>query len=280
MIDTSKLQPDWGYMNLTPHGPTPANTDVGNGTTASAGTSTGTSSATGGTMANTDANFKYPDQWQQASDLWSQMANGTYSNQGLDYLSNWLSGGGLASKLGEWGAAQKPAMMDEYSNMVKQMAEQAGVGGARYGSGLQQSIANYGGQLQNKFQSDLMNQMMNAYGQDVNTAAGMGQFGLNAAQTGGQGLMGLGSLYSQLPLQVASMMGGLGGNLTSQQIDPWTQMLAGLMVNTNATEQTYTPSGLQSFLTNLLPGLSYAFANGGNSSGGTTLSPIPGASIW
>jgi len=169
----------------------------------------------------------------------------------MDWLKNLLAGGGNPVDVQGWADAYRPAMMDQYSNAVKQMAEQAGVGGTRYGSGLQQSIANYGGQLQNQFNEQMADKWLgsqeNALGRAMSGAGMLGSMG----STAGEGLMGLGSMYANLPLSVAQMMGGLGGQLTNQQIDPWTQMLAGLMGNTNAGAQTYTPSGLQSLLMSL-----------------------------
>ena len=47
-------------------------------------------------------------------------------------------------------------------------------------------------------------------------------------------------------------MSSLGSNLTSQQVDPWTQMMASLLGGTGqAVPQTYTPSALQSILSSL-----------------------------
>jgi len=196
-----------------------------------------------------NASIQYPSQWNQAGDIWSQMAGGLGTS--MDWLKNLLAGGGNPVDVQGWADAYRPAMMDQYSNAVKQMAEQAGVGGTRYGSGLQESIANYGRQLQNQFNEQMADKWLgsqeNALGRAMSGAGMLGSMG----STAGEGLMGLGSMYANLPLSVAQMMGGLGGQLTNQQIDPWTQMLAGLMGNTNATAQTYTPSALQSLLMSL-----------------------------
>jgi hypothetical protein len=223
-------------------------------------------------MANTSSDFQYPSQWGEASDLWSKMASGNYSNAGMDWLTQMMQSGGNPVDVNAWGEAQRPAMMDQYSNMVKQMAEQAGVGGTRYGSGLQNSISNYGGQLQNQFTSGLADRWLQAQESARGRATGAGnllsQLGLGAQQAGGEGLMSMGNLMSQLPLQVAQMMGGLGGQLTNQQIDPWTQMLTGLLGNTNATEQTYNPSVWQSLLQSLSQTLPSAFSGGSSSSSG------------
>jgi hypothetical protein len=156
----------------------------------------------------------------------------------------------------------RPQMMDQYSNAVKQMAEQAGMGGVRYGSGLQNSIANYGGQLQNQYTKDLWDRMYGSYESGQGRASGaaslLSQLGLGARESGAQGLLSLGGQKAQLPLSVASMMGGLGQQQTNQQVDPWTQMMMSLVGGTGqASPQTYTPSSLQSLLQSLgqtLPG--------------------------
>ena len=255
----------WGYgtMGATPN-PSAA-------TTTTTQPTSGSFTNSGGTMANTsNAGFQYPGEWDQAGDLWSQLASGGYSNQGMDWLTQMMQGGGNAFDVAGYDAANQPAMMDMFSNMTKEMAEQAGVGGTRYGSGLQQSIGRYGGQLQNQYNRDKFGNAFNAWEAGQGRAAGAGsllsQLGLGARQAGGEGLMSLGSMRSQLPLQVAQMMGGLGGQLTGQQIDPWTQALmsGGMLGNTQGTEQMYNPSGFQSFLQGILPGLSQAFGGGGN----------------
>lgn len=277
MIDTTKLSENWGYDPKYIEGTAgnePQNTTAHKQSiTRKPDSTTVTSETSGGNMANNS--FQYPSQWGTASDLWTKMAQGNYSNTGMDYLSKLLAGGGNPVDVQGWASARRPAMMDEYSNMVKEMAEQAGVGGVRYGSGLQGQISNYGGQLMNQFNQQMADKWMgsqeNAMSRALSGAGTLGGLGMQGAATGGEGLMSLGNMYAQLPMQVASQMGGLGQSLTNQQIDPWTQMLAGLIGNTNATAQTYTPSGLQSFLQGIMPGLSSAFSGG---YGGTPASAI------
>ena len=218
------------------------------------------------------ANFQYPSQWSQAGDVWSQMAGGNYTNTGMDWLKNMMQSGGNAFDVSGWDQMYRPQMMDQYSNMVKQMAEQAGVGGTRYGSGLQQSIANYGGQLQNQYTKDLWDRMFGAYeaGQGRASQAGslLSQLGLGAQESGAQGLLSLGQNYAQLPMNVASLMSSIGQGQTAQQVDPWTQMMASLLGGTGQAEpQRYTPSGLQSLLMSLsqtLPGMLSAMGGSPN----------------
>jgi len=137
------------------------------------------------------------------------------------------------------------------------MAEQAGVGGTRYSSGLQGQIANYGGQLQNQFQSQLADRWLQAQeagmGRAYGAGQGLGQMGLQAQQTGGQGLMDLGYQKAQLPLQVGSWMSGQGNQLANQDLS-WAQMMSPFTGNQYAQPQTYQPTWLQEFAQGL-PGM-------------------------
>ncbi len=96
---------------------------------------------------------------------------------------------------------------------------------------------------------------------------GSGEAGLMGQQTANQlnaasGLAGLGSQYANLPMTVASQMANLGQGLTSQQIDPWTQMLSSLLGGTGqATAQTYTPNLFQQILSGLAGTLPTSLSN-------------------
>lgn len=258
MIDSTQLKPDWGYnvgatTHGTPTGTTPKksiNKDPVNSTTSSTG---------GNTMANntsTASTFNYPGEWDQAGDIWSQMAGGNYTNTGMDWLTNLMRSGGGAFDQSGYDAANQPAMMDQFSNMTKQMAEQAGMGGTRYSSGLLNSIGNYGSQLQNQYNQNKWQNAFQGHEAGMGRAYGAGgllsQLGLGAQQGGAEGLLSLGGQRAQLPLSVASMMSGLGNSLTGQQVDPWSQMMMQLLGGTGqATPQTYTPSGFQTALSGL-----------------------------
>lgn len=279
MIDTTKLnQGDWGYAGAWGMGatePHPSTTSGGT-TDSNTGNRTGNTTPVGGNMGD----IKYPSEWGQAGDVWGQMAGGNYSNQGLDWMKNWLGQGGSQGNLAGWASAYKPAMMDEYSNMVKQMAEQAGVGGTRYGSGLQSQIGNYGGQLMNKFNQDYMGQMMNAMGMDVNAAQGLGSDLFGVQNTGAQGLFGLGGAKNDLGLGLYDRM------LQEQQMNQgnqlnWAQMLNQAINGPMNTQQTYQPT-MGTDIMSILAGMPWGdiFGGGKKSSGGGSLSTIPGASIW
>ena len=173
MIDFTKLNQDWGYTPLVqPVGQqnaTPKLVDKKQDTQTTTPTTGGT------TMANTaNSTFNYPSEWGQAGDAWSQMASGNYTNTGMDWLTKLMQSGGGAFDQSGYDAANQPAMMDQFSNAVKQMAEQAGVGGTRYGSGLQNSIGNYGGQLQNQYNQNKWNNAFQGYEAGMGRAAKCG----------------------------------------------------------------------------------------------------------
>jgi len=255
MIDPKAIDMNnwgWGTPYVQPTGQTSTNKNTGPQATAQGNTTT-----TGGTTMPTQG-FQYPSEWDTAGDSWSRMISGNYNNPGMEWLKNMMSSGGNAFDVSGWDKMYRPAMMDQYSNAVKQMAEQAGVGGTRYGSGLQNSISNYGGQLQNQYTKDLWDRMFGAYeaGQGRATGAANALAGYGAAGT--EGLLSLGRDRAQLPLTVASMMSGIGQGQTAQQIDPWSQMMMSLLGGTGqAGPQTYTPSMLQ----NLLQSLSQTLGN-------------------
>jgi hypothetical protein len=203
-------------------------------------------------------NFQYPDAWANLQNIYSNMASGTYSNpayqKGLDW-TDMMANSGQPVDIQGWADAYRPAMMDEYSNAVKQMAEQAGVGGTRYGSGLQNAIGNYGGQLMNQFNRDYMGNWLNAQenARARQMAAGQNylpyaQLGLGAQQGGAAGLLGLGQAQGDYFNQAMANMMGAGNYANQASIDPWTQMMASLVGNPMMTQQTYNPSKFTNIL--------------------------------
>jgi hypothetical protein len=242
MIDTTKLSTDWGYGSLYGAKPT------------TGATTTGTKSSVTKTPTTTEEtmDFQYPDAWAGLQDIYSKMANGTYSNpaynEGLDW-TRMMSQSGSPVDISGWADAYRPAMMDEYSNMAKQMAEQAGVGGTRYGSGLQNSIGNYGGQLMNQFNKEYMSNWLGTQENAKNRQMQAGSMfptyanlGLNTTTTGTEGLLGLGNAQGNYFNNAMSNLLGGGQYSNSMSIDPWTQMMASLVGNSSYGQQTYNPS--------------------------------------
>lgn len=267
MIDFTKIKDAWGYEPTVQPGGPPAGQQGQQKTSITKKDSTATTQPMGGIpMANTST-FNYPSEWDQAGDAWSQMAQGNYTNPGMDWLTKLMQSGGGAFDQSGYDAANQPAMMDQFSNMVKQMAEQAGVGGTRYGSGLQNAIGNYGGQLQNQYNKDKWGNAFQGYeagmGRAYGAGQGLSQLGLGARQTGLEGLFGLGNARAQLPLQVANQ-------LNNQEMG-WAGLLGQNTGNQNASPQTYTPSMFQSILQGLTQTLPGAFAGGADPSSSSAI---------
>ena len=251
MLDFNQLKDDWGYSQgvqgagaVQPGGQQKPKTSANK----PASTPTTTPTIGGGTpMANTGNNFIYPTEWDNLGDQWGQMAAGNYTNPGMDWLTKLMQSGGGAFDQSGYDAANQPAMMDQFSNMTKQMAEQAGMGGTRYGSGLLNSIGNYGSQLQNQYNKDKWGNAFQGYeagmGRAYGAGQGLSQFGLGARQAGLEGMFGLGQAKAQLPLQVANQ-------LNNQEMG-WAGMLGQNTGNQYAAPQTYTPSMFQSILQSL-----------------------------
>jgi hypothetical protein len=206
-----------------------------------------------------------PEEWGQAADYYKQLTSGQYTNpalqQGLQFLTNVVQSGGSPVDTDAWGQAQRAALMRQYEDATKEMMEKAGVGGVRYGSGLQQSIGKYGSDLMSQFGAALADKWLQAQeaAKQRQMQAGMGylpygQLGI----TGAEGLQNLGTQRATLPLQVASYLGNIGQQLTGQQVDPWTQFMAQMLGEPTFTEQTYRPS----IWSNILGGLGTAVSQG------------------
>ena len=266
----SHLSTEWGYGN--PYGSSAAN-KMPNKKTAS----TSDSSTTGGTM-----DFKYPDAWAGLQDIYSKMANGTYSNpaynEGLDW-TRMMAQSGQPTDIQGWANAYRPQMMDEYSNAVKQMVEQAGTGGTKIGggasSGVTNSIANYGGQLMNKFNSEMMGNWLNAQEAAKQRRMAAGQMfptyanlGLGTTTTGAEGLLGLGNAQGNYFNNAMANLMGAGNYSNQSSIDPWTQMMASLVGNPYYGQQTYNPSKFTNIL-GVLGSMPWGdiFSSGAGSSG-------------
>ena len=207
MMDFTKINQEWGYApGVQPAGQQgPPSQGQPKTSVTKKGSTTTTPTIGGGTpMANTGNNFIYPTEWDNLGDQWGQMASGNYTNPGMDWLTKLMQSGGGAFDQSGYDAANQPAMMDQFSNMTKQMAEQSGMGGTRYGSGLLNSIGNYGSQLQNQYNKDKWGNAFQGYeagmGRAYGAGQGLSQFGLGARQAGLEGMFGFGQAKAQLPL--------------------------------------------------------------------------------
>ena len=193
--------------------------------------------------------FQFPEQWQQASDIYSNLGN-------------------IMSPM--WQAMQQQAQYG-ISDAVKQAVEQAGLGGLRRSTPLGQQVADIGA----KGMASIMPQYW--------------QLGLGAQQAAAGGLAGLGQQYANLPLNVANTMMGLAGQqqaMNQQAFQPQLQQFLwqqpqqylpyatqwGQMQNYQQP-QMYQPSAFTNMLQGGLAGFGLANQLGWNPFGGGS---IPG----
>ena len=155
--------------------------------------------------------FPYPQEWQTAGDMYSQMIQ----QKGMP-----IDVSGYGEKL--WGGIQTQAQ-----DLTKQLAEQAGMGvGSRYSSPFFRNVADVGARAGERFGLEMAGRELGAQ------EAGMGRmFGAGAP------LAGIGSMRAQLPLQVSQTMMGLGGQQQQMQQQEMDRMRQEFM----RTQPEYNP---------------------------------------
>lgn len=211
-----------------------------------------------------------PEEWQDVASFWKSLMSGSYTNPalsaGLEYWKSLISQGGKPVDVTGYGEARKAQAMRQYEDIVKEMAEKAGVGGVRYGSGLQKSIAKYGGDMMAALESEIMDKWLSAQESALAREYGAGQQLLSYGQlgtTGASALQELGTQRAYLPIQVAQALTGVGSALTSQQIDPYTQLMASLLGQGVSTTQTYQPSWVSNLMGFLYSPYTWGLLGGG-----------------
>lgn len=151
--------------------------------------------------------FPYPEQWQQAGDIYGQLAGGMP---------------GMPDPAAMWGGYQQQA-----GDLSRELAEQAGMGvGGRYGGALQRQIADVGMRAGERFGGEMERMRMG----DI---AGQRQAMLGAAG----GLSGLGGAYAMLPGQLSGQAMGLGQQYQGMQQQEYDRMLQEYM----RTSPEYNP---------------------------------------
>jgi len=245
--------------------------------------------------------MQYPEQWQQAGDVYSRLANQGYQmpqawQQGQDWMNQlWGQQGSPVDVSGMWNTLM-PQVQRAYDEQAGQIGEQWGAmnPGVAGGSGKNRAQTDMWSRLMENMagnvmgagitsQENAMNRMYGLPGMQYNY--GLGEAGLMSDTANRQlgaagGLQSLGGQYANLPMQLAGYMGNLGGQLTGQQVDPWTQWLGSMFGQTQGVPQTYNPSMFQDILRGLPTALGSFGGWGGGGKGGGTLSTTPGASIW
>ena len=204
----------------------------------------------------TQSGFQFPQQWQQASDIYANMGN-------------------MMSPM--WQAMQQQAQYG-ISDAVKQAVEQAGLGGMRRSTSLGQQAADIGA----KGMASIMPQYW--------------QQGLGAMGTAAGGLAGLGQQYANLPLNVASTMMGLAGQQQGMNMQAYQPQLQNFMwqqpsqylpyasqfagMQNYQQPQMYQPSPFTNMLQGGLAGFGLANQLGWNPFGGGSASPYTTGYQW
>ncbi len=282
MIDWTKLKTD--SWNATTSPVVKSITQPSTGGTVSA---QGTTNQAGGTMPQTQSYEMWnPAEWGQAGDYYRNIMGTQYQNPEI-----WNQLAGLSTQMGTtgnpvdtngWYAANAPLYQQAFEDQMKQALEQAGMSGARYSSGTSRNIADMAQRMQmglaqgqfnawNTAQENAANRMLQGQNQMYGLGAGQLQGLQNQQQLGmgaAGGLTGIGSNYANLPLQVQAAMSGLAGQSQGMEIDPWTQMMAGLLGTQNAYPTTYQPSTLTQMLGSLgaIPASAWSNLFGGGNS--------------
>jgi hypothetical protein len=185
-----------------------------------------------------DYQFPFPEQWNQAGNIYSQLAGmGGWQSPLQQMYSSGMPVD--VSGLGEHYRTVGSTMMEDFT---KQAAEQAGLGGLRWSTPLTGQIAEQGRRLGENFglsmaQADIAAQ--EAARQRMMGGIGMGMGGQMGAL---QGLTGLGREYMYGPMNISQGMMGLGNQMQSQQMNPYLPYAVGMAGQGQYVPQQYQPS--------------------------------------
>ena len=173
---------------------------------------------------------------------------------------------GMPVDINAYAKAQLPMLQTQMSDWAKQASEQAGLAGTRWSTPLQRNI------------TEQANRLAQTYGADIAGKWLESQEAARGRQMGGaQGLMGLGSLYSQLPLQVSQQMMDMSGQMqgmgaaeiaplmqeflrTAPENNPWLQMLLGATQPGGYSPEMYQQGGGAQWMQMLAQMLPYLLA--------------------
>lgn len=235
-----------------------------------------------------DLGTQYPYEWGTASDVLQNMAQHGYATEQPEAwkwtesdLNQIIGKLGMPTSYAPAYQAAKGVAQTDISDAIKEASEQAGLTGLRWSTPLGRSAQDIAGRRMAELgstwttqelgaQETAMSRMMDALQQRQTLGgaqAGLTEAAKGRALTAAGELPGLGSLYAQLPQQLANTAAGLGGtmrdisqsDLTAQQQEslrlmaennPWLSMALG-MSSTPGTQQTYTPGCLSQGLTGL-----------------------------
>ena len=234
-------------------------------------------------------NITLPENWTTATDYLKGLLGGDYSIGGggsdawgmAKARAQQMLGTGEPVDISGWWEAQKPVYAQSYEDQMRQMAEEAGLGGMRWSSPLQRNIADMIRRGETQLTAEAMTKQLSAEEaakqRVLETMGVLGQIGAGESQAGMAGaankmaaiqsLLGAGQSEAELSMNLANQLAGMGTGLygmeQSQYEDiynpPWMQygtQLAGQAAQ--GRPQTYQPSiwenlaGAASYLPGLL----------------------------
>lgn len=162
-----------------------------------------------------EGGFQYPSQWGGAEAYYQKLLGGYMPEAwqtGQDVLTGMARGGQPVDVSGLYGA-QEAVGQRALGRYAQEQAEKMGVGGKRWSTPLQARITEYSGQLAENLaaqQAQAEIQAQEAARQRQLAATGqLYQYGMGPQELqmqAAQGMTGLGSLYAQLPMDVAQQM--------------------------------------------------------------------------
>jgi len=180
-------------------------------------------------MQNTGFNF--PQQWGWASDILKMFAEGMPTgipdiwNQLGGYLGDVWGKGGMATDTSDWWKSRQAQIEPDITKRIQQATEQAGLHGLRYSTPLGQQAARIGSEEATRAgteyarmgmgaQESALGRMMQTLPMMLQLGGGMAGLGESAKDRALQatGQLGqLGQMYANLPMNVANLMAGIGG---------------------------------------------------------------------
>jgi len=186
---------------------------------------------------------------------------------------------GMPVDINAYAQSQLPMLQTQMSDWAKQASEQAGLAGTRWSTPLQRNITEQANRLAQTYGADIAGKWL----QSQESARGR-------QMEGAGGLMGLGSLYSQLPLQVSQQMMDMSGQMqgmgaaeiapllqefmrTAPENNPWLQMLLGATSPGGYAPDMYQQGGSSQWMQMLSQLLPYLMKSGGSSSTATSFPP-------
>lgn len=229
-----------------------------------------------------DYQFPFPEQWGQASDIFSQFGAGVRAptpgawSFGQDILQK-MAQSGMPVDVSGIQQAWTPVAQTMMEDLTKQAAEEAGVGGIRWSTPLQHKIGEFGQRIGENIGLEAMRaqiaaeeaaraRMLGATGQLYQYGAGEAGLEtdmLNRMMQSAMGLQNIGMDYLMAPSQIAGQMMGMSGQMQGLQnqalqgyyTNPFMQYALAMRGQNPPQYMEQGPGGFSQFM-NILGGVS------------------------